>query len=208
MVQVIGSCRQAITYYPSQCWPRSISPYGVTMSKWTWHTQLPSMKWKWHFRTINIDLKPLQWPHLRKHSTTFWSRTYRVNILQISHNSHPIPPSWKLSMAWRFSSTSALLHSMGLLPDTKLQLAHAPGIPGMFYPPTSKETASYRSRHALRHMRDARAVMHVSIPNRRWLGKRSRHSRRIHNPKFYASGKRPILRFIYLGYDGAGLNVL
>ena len=38
--------------------------------------------------------------------------------------------------------------------------------------PTSKETASYRSRHASRHVRHARAVMHVGIVYSRWWGKR------------------------------------
>ena len=41
-------------------------------------------------------------------------------------------------------------------------------------------------------MRHARAMMHVGIANTLWRGKRSRHSRRMHNPHFYASGKRPI----------------
>ena len=57
-------------------------------------------------------------------------------------------------------------------------------------PPTSKETASKRSRHASRHVGDARAVMHIGIANPRWWGKRSRHSRRMRNPRFYLSGKR------------------
>ena len=51
----------------------------------------------------------------------------------------------------------------------KLRVAHAPGMPGTFSPPpTSKETASLRSRHASRHVRDARAMMHVGIANPRW----------------------------------------
>ena len=49
-----------------------------------------------------------------------------------------------------------------------------------------------RSRHASRHARHARALMHVGIANPRWRGKRSRHSRRMRNPLFYVSGKRPI----------------
>ena len=49
-----------------------------------------------------------------------------------------------------------------------------------FPPPSiSKETDSLRSRHASRHVRDARAVMHVGIDYPRWRGKRSRHSRRM-----------------------------
>ena len=46
----------------------------------------------------------------------------------------------------------------------KLWVVHTPGMSGTFSPPpTSKETASYRSRHASRHVRAARAVMHVGI---------------------------------------------
>ena len=75
----------------------------------------------------------------------------------------------------------------------KLRIAHAPGMPGSFSPPpTSKDTASWRSQHASRHVRYARAVMHVGIANPRWRGKRSRHSWRMHNPQFYVSGKRPM----------------
>ena len=50
-------------------------------------------------------------------------------------------------------------------------------------------------------MRDARVVMHVRIANPRWRGKRSPHSRRMHNPLFYVCGKRPII-----GYYGAWLH--
>ena len=63
-------------------------------------------------------------------------------------------------------------------------------MPGTFSPPQiSKETASLRSRH----VRDARAVMHVRIANQQWWGKRSRHFRRMRNPQFCLSGKRPIV---------------
>ena len=43
-----------------------------------------------------------------------------------------------------------------------LRVAHAPGMPGTFsLPPTSMGTSSYRSRHASRHARHARALMHA-----------------------------------------------
>ena len=75
----------------------------------------------------------------------------------------------------------------------KLRIVHALGMPGMISPPpTSKETASKRSRYASRHVHNARAVMHVGIANPRWRGKRSRHSRRMRNPQFYVFGKRPM----------------
>ena len=75
---------------------------------------------------------------------------------------------------------------------------HAPRMPGTFSPPpVSQETASYRSRHASRHVRHARAVMHVGIADLRWHGKRSRHSRRMLN----VSGKRPIKKRQMLQWD-------
>ena len=72
-------------------------------------------------------------------------------------------------------------------------VAHGPGMPGTFSPPpASMENASLWSRHTSRHVRYARAVMHAGISILWGRGKRSRHSRRMRNPKFYVSGKRPI----------------
>ena len=34
LVQVMAWCRQATCHYLSQCWPRSLSPYGVTRPQW------------------------------------------------------------------------------------------------------------------------------------------------------------------------------
>ena len=34
LVQVMAWCRQAISHYLSQCWPRSLSPSGVTWPQW------------------------------------------------------------------------------------------------------------------------------------------------------------------------------
>ena len=34
LVQVMAWCRHAASYYLSQCWPRSLSPYGVTGPQW------------------------------------------------------------------------------------------------------------------------------------------------------------------------------
>ena len=59
-------------------------------------------------------------------------------------------------------------------------VVHARGMPGTF------------SLHASRHVRHARVVTHVGIPNLWWLGKRSRHSRRMRSPPFYICCNRPI----------------
>ena len=34
LVQVMAWCRQATSHYLSLCWPRSLSPYGVTGPQW------------------------------------------------------------------------------------------------------------------------------------------------------------------------------
>ena len=34
LVQVMAWCRQATSHYLNQCWPRSLSPYGVTKPQW------------------------------------------------------------------------------------------------------------------------------------------------------------------------------
>ena len=83
----------------------------------------------------------------------------------------------------------------------KLRVAHAPGMPGTFSPsPTSKETTNYPACIT------ARAVMHPGIANPRWRGKRSRHSRRMRNPQFYISGKRPMgLCVLALGLSASAL---
>ena len=34
LVQVMAWCRQATSHYLSYCWPRSMSPYGITRPQW------------------------------------------------------------------------------------------------------------------------------------------------------------------------------
>ena len=93
---------------------------------------------------------------------------------------------------WPFPRLMVLSHGP-LVRYVKLRVVHAPGMPGTSsLPLTWIKTVSYRSRHASRHVRHGRAVMHVGIANPRWRGKRSRHSRRMRKQQFYVSGKRPI----------------
>ena len=50
LVQVMAWCRQATSHYLSQCWPRSLSPYGVTSPQWVKITRfLVSMRNDKHF---------------------------------------------------------------------------------------------------------------------------------------------------------------
>ena len=34
LIQVMAWCRQATSHYLSQCWPRSLSPYGIIRHQW------------------------------------------------------------------------------------------------------------------------------------------------------------------------------
>ena len=44
-VQVMAWCRQATSHYLSQCWPRSLSPYGVTRPQWVNRTRTRTRQW-------------------------------------------------------------------------------------------------------------------------------------------------------------------
>ena len=82
-------------------------------------------------------------------------------------------------------------HNGPLTRFVKIRVVHATRMPGTISPPlTSKETTSWWSRHASRHVRHARTVMHVGIANPRWRWKRFRHTRRMHIPQFYVSGPK------------------
>ena len=77
----------------------------------------------------------------------------------------------------------------------KLRVAHAPGMPGTFTPP---------QRVSDPDMHPGTCVAHVPwcMPEPltsgflwiRWQGKRSRYPRRMRNPQFYVSGKRPLMK--------------
>ena len=45
LVQVMAWCRQATSHYLSQCWPRSLSPYGVTRPQWVKVSHIMSQWW-------------------------------------------------------------------------------------------------------------------------------------------------------------------
>ena len=73
-----------------------------------------------------------------------------------------------------------------------LWVAHAPGMPGTFPPPPPVSNPDMHHGICVTHMP---WCMPGSLASgflwSRWWGKRIRHSRRMHNPQFYVSGKRP-----------------
>ena len=68
----------------------------------------------------------------------------------------------------------------------KLQVAHAPGMPGTFSPPLWVSDPDVHHGTCVTHVTWCiSGVLWI-----RWRGKPSRHSRRMRNAQFYVSGKR------------------
>ena len=59
LVQVIAWCRQATSHYPSQCWTRSLLPYGVTGEQWVNLNQSMPITFQWNksFKVGNLSRK-------------------------------------------------------------------------------------------------------------------------------------------------------
>ena len=64
LVQVMAWCYHATSHYLSQCWPRSLSPYGVTRPQWV---NIVYLKTFYTERILIRKLINLLWP-----SDTIW----------------------------------------------------------------------------------------------------------------------------------------
>ena len=75
----------------------------------------------------------------------------------------------------------------------KLRVAHAPGMPGTFSPPPRVSDSIMHHGTCVTHVPWCiTGSLTSDFQGNRWRGKRSRPSRRMRNPQFYVSGKRPI----------------
>ena len=76
----------------------------------------------------------------------------------------------------------------------KLGVAHALGIPGTYCPPPRVNDPDMHHGTCVTHVSWCMSGLLTScFLWSRWRGKRSRHSRRMRNPQFYVSGKRPMV---------------
>ena len=95
LVQVMVWCHQATSHYLSQCWPRSLLPYGITRSQWVkWSpSQLTSSdtrllaagqqaKIQANFE-FSCKLKPLENAHLWIMDLNFWKRIIPFNMMYL-----------------------------------------------------------------------------------------------------------------------------
>ena len=123
LVQVMAWCRQATSHYLSQCWPRSLSPYGVIKPQWVnWH-KLVMLHWHFcnrinplraiFFRgNINIYSCYLIAPHW--HDTGSWNlsscktRTSLFNIVNITAADDPATQRARTSATMIFATLNRI----------------------------------------------------------------------------------------------------
>ena len=72
LVQVMAWCRQATSHYPSWCWPRSLSPYGINKPQWVNSSELAMelsqsctkpLKYSMHTRSTVHDIAAAHLPN-------------------------------------------------------------------------------------------------------------------------------------------------
>ena len=63
LVQVMAWCRQATSHYLNQCWPRSLSPYGVTRPQKVNIRRAMSVKWAMSFNLLRSFYAKRKWGH-------------------------------------------------------------------------------------------------------------------------------------------------
>ena len=75
LIQVMAWCRQAPSHYLSQCWPRSMSPNGVTRPQWV-NSYLNAMS----FCTRPLEAYHLKDPGMRLNTKTPYYQITRIDI--------------------------------------------------------------------------------------------------------------------------------
>ena len=79
----------------------------------------------------------------------------------------------------------------------ELQVAHGPGMPGLFSPPRRINDPNMHNSMCMRHVPWCMPrVLPSGVLWNWWQRKYSRHSQHMHNPQFHVSGKRPMMATI------------
>ena len=88
LVQVMAWCRQATSHYLSQCWPISLSPYGVTRPQWVNFLNMKVQVMAWCRQATSHYLSQC-WPiSLSPYGVT---RPQWVNFLNMKRHCHFLP---------------------------------------------------------------------------------------------------------------------
>ena len=120
LVQVMAWCRLATSHYLCQCWPRSLSPYGVTRPQWVnqcwlvicevlWHSPERSLQEMLKLSCLDLKLQPHppeanESTHLiRQYGKPFNNNKRKCGPVIILIKKHPIPcpPLWAMGRLLR-----------------------------------------------------------------------------------------------------------
>ena len=112
LVQVMAWCRQATSHYLSQCWPRSMSPNGVTRLQWV-KCNLQTDVMDWVHEHFFYSLLSLMWmPY-----NIFDDKSTLVQAMAWCHHAtvnHYLSQCWRRSL-WPYGITRAeWIHSSRL----------------------------------------------------------------------------------------------
>ena len=89
LVQVMAWCRQATSHYLSQCWPRSVLPYGITRPQWV---NKPITSWIVS-RKHKITFRFSSHSSILKHGR-LWRFTFRDDVIKWKHFPRYWPFTW------------------------------------------------------------------------------------------------------------------
>ena len=106
-----------------------------------------------------------------------------------------VPLNWKIAGCWHSLSRDERASHVTLIRYryAKPRVAHAPGMPGTFSPPSRVSDPVMHHSTCVTHVPWCMpGSLNSSFLWSRWRRKRSQHSRRMRNQQFYVSGKRPI----------------
>ena len=93
-------------------------------------------------------------------------------------------------------STSVQMHHGPLARCVKFRVAHAPGVSGTFSAHPRVGDPDIHHGTCVTHVpRCMSGSLTSGFLWSQWLGKRSRHSRRMRNPQLYVSGNKPMAKF-------------
>ena len=101
LVQVMAWCHQATSHYLSQCWPRSLSPYGVTRPQWVKRIFfIETFVFLTEISLKLVPLNPVMWLVLVRESEWFGTKQASSHCLNQWWHSPLIPlcvnklPQW------------------------------------------------------------------------------------------------------------------
>ena len=121
LVQVMAWCRQAASHYLSQCWLRSLSPYGVTRPQWVksgvviklgWITnslRLSDTKWHWDLGQDWFSQRPGAWWH----QAITWTNVDKSSVRSCGIHLKVISHVYILDRSLKMSNARSQVHLSG-----------------------------------------------------------------------------------------------